>query len=115
MQVDLIGHSAGGWLGRAFIGDPDFFPAGSLQHAEASASASKASVGGAQRVSAALPSLPPLMLPLPQPVEKPQQVNKRGAASSTALACSVPVFCPGLVSVFCARVPPSAAQPACST
>ncbi|KAF5834129.1 hypothetical protein DUNSADRAFT_9289 [Dunaliella salina] len=27
-QVDLIGHSAGGWLGRAFIGDPDFFPAG---------------------------------------------------------------------------------------
>uniref|UniRef100_A0A7S3QUW5 Uncharacterized protein n=1 Tax=Dunaliella tertiolecta TaxID=3047 RepID=A0A7S3QUW5_DUNTE len=30
-QVDLIGHSAGGWLGRAFIGDPDFFPTGTLQ------------------------------------------------------------------------------------
>ncbi len=27
-QVDLMGHSAGGWLGRAFIGDPTFFPPG---------------------------------------------------------------------------------------
>ena len=26
MKVDLIGHSAGGWLGRAFIGDPRYFP-----------------------------------------------------------------------------------------
>ena len=31
MQVHLIGHSAGGWLGRAFIADPLYFDSPAAQ------------------------------------------------------------------------------------
>eukprot|EP00967_Tisochrysis_lutea_P033192 scaffold39407_cov18-Tisochrysis_lutea.AAC.1 len=93
MQVDLIGHSAGGWLGRAFIGDPDFFPTGTLQQQQqldtsGSAEISSDAVGGAQRVSAALPSLPPLTMTLPQAWDGAQQVVWQ-AARVSLLMCEL--------------------------
>uniref|UniRef100_A0A7S0RWZ9 Uncharacterized protein n=1 Tax=Chlamydomonas leiostraca TaxID=1034604 RepID=A0A7S0RWZ9_9CHLO len=75
-KVDLVCHSAGGWLGRAFLSDPQY-------HVQppATARASVAGIGrdepsdseggsGTERVTAALPSLPPLLLTLPQPLSK---------------------------------------------
>ena len=30
-QVDLVGHSAGGWLARAFVGDAKYFDGGTIK------------------------------------------------------------------------------------
>ncbi|KXZ45266.1 hypothetical protein GPECTOR_56g362 [Gonium pectorale] len=46
-QVVLVGHSAGGWLGRAYLGDQRYQPAGGADDAAAAAAAPQAKPGTA--------------------------------------------------------------------
>lgn len=100
-QVDLVGHSAGGWLARAFTADPAYFPQQQQQQAEGPAASGTSSstdgnsVGSSTQLSAAMPSLPPLTLTLPLPdTARSPQVSHAHAFCAHHCAHSCRLRCP---------------------
>ena len=66
-QVVLVGHSAGGWLARAFLGDPQWFVGDAGQKAGAGQVSEKPNPAVAALVTLGTPQLPPPVgAPIPQ-------------------------------------------------